>query len=331
MRILTRPTALLILLWMSSVACGRKKPSLEEMQQLQRQELASIVREHQAAAKSMLAALRAAAADAKAAPAVVVREPLPAPVPVVKDDCEAAGVLLANVEWLAHDRWVNDAKVQLWPELKLEKLDKLLATGLFEMSGSVDAASVERSLTALAALQYVAVVRLREYLPPRLGSDARFAGGAATGDVIVFALPSRTRAGAFPFAARQRDTAHIRKGARAEQELEASFASDVKDAIRGELVAFLAGKPGPATPGVAAGAETAGFRDRLKLELTLAMVMGIVDVELAAGEQGPLVTIRAESPATLAPRGNVREDVRAIVTKVLGRDAEIRVVAAPPR
>ncbi len=311
-------------------ACGNKNPTFEEMVEIQRKELAPLVDQHRAAGGAMITALRTAAAEARSTTKVAKREPLPAPVVIANDDLVAAHLLLANIEWLANERWVNEAQIQIRPEVPIERLDQLLTTGLYDRTGNHDAPIVEQALTQLTSLQHVAFVRVHEYQPPKLAEGNRFEGGVAEGDVLVFALPAHAREGAFPFEARQGETAKVARRS-AEADLRGTFDDEVRRTIRAELVAFLANRPGPAAPGAAAAAEQAGFRDRIQMALAEAMVLGIKDVALENSLGGPIVTLYAESPATIAPQGTVRSDVTALVTKILGRGAEIRVVAATPR
>src|SRR5262245_6938842 len=90
--------------------CKRKLPTMEEMKEANRKELAPVLEKHRAAATAKIEALKAVAADAQAAAPVAVREPAAVSLAVPP---EATGLVLANLEWAAASNGMNEAKLRV--------------------------------------------------------------------------------------------------------------------------------------------------------------------------------------------------------------------------
>lgn len=314
--------------------CKRKLPTLEEMKEANRKEMGSILEKHRTAATAKLEAIKAVAADAKAAAPVTVRQPATVSLAVPP---EAAGLVLANLEWAAAANGMNEAKLRVKDALPLGTLTGALANG-HAYGSSYNVQGIDRQFGLLVALKQAALIRIQRYDPPKAVAGPggrRFQSGRAAGDVLVYDLETRKRIGAFPFEAMQRDTAGVgqRDGEALLKELERSFAYDFETAINGELAAFAKGKAGPAAPGAAADASLRRFTDKIWEQLTLDhLLSGPKEIDFATGAGGSLIaTIRAENPSHLAARdGAALPDVRRAVVKILGREATVKVVKSGP-
>ena len=312
-------------------ACKNKLPTFEEMQEARRKELGPIIERHKAPSTAKLDALRAIAKDAPAAPPVETREP--ATTFAISDTRypEEEGVLVANLEELVAFDGTNTAPVTLRPGLSVAGLQGVLGGNAGDVGNPP--ASIDAQLGVLEKLRHVALVRVRSYQPPRPAEAGRFEGGRAVGDVLVYEIDARKRVGAFPFEILQGTEATVGRGT-VEADLAQSFASSFEFRLRGELAAFAAGKPGPATPGAGAAEDTAAFATKIRLELgTEYLMAGVERVDIVDGDDGrPIVTIQAETPAQLSSRdGSALPGVRALVKKILGTEAEVRITASQPR
>ncbi|HEX8914932.1 MAG TPA: hypothetical protein VF796_21445 [Humisphaera sp.] len=309
--------------------CKKDYPTNEQMNEEKRQAMAPVLARHKDAAAARLAAIKAVAADAAAAAPVTAREPKSADLVAVPDfgETEPAGLLLAGVEVLAMDGKSDAAKVPLDPDLYLPDFPRVMADGYLP---SWTAEGFEPKFVTLENLKQVAAVRVREYRAPKVTSasgETRFTGARAGGDVIVYDLATGKRVGAFPFEAAQRDTVTVRSkdGAGAERELEQAFAIDLKSAVRKEYAAYAAGKAGL---GSAADVSRQQFETRIRSKLLESQIIVIPQkVQLSYGADGkPVVTIWTD---TTLRRIKVDEpasaEVTGIVTKVLGRDADVRL------
>jgi len=320
-----------------AVGC-KKSRSYEEMKEENRQAMAPILEKHRAAATARIEAIQEIAKDARWASRTTTPEP-PEPglkIPENRYELVKGGLLLANVEWAAAADGTNEAKVKYDADLPLHMLVKAMKDGHNHDSGH-SPEGADESFKTLTNLKHLALIRIYDYDPPEAiftGGEQRFEGAEAKGDVLIYDLETRKRVGAFPYEVQQGPNAKVTRGASDEtmsKELERFFTSEFKYALLDEVTAYGAGKSGPAAPGAAAKTSLQSFADKIRSEVgTEFLLSGPKKVDIAAGEGGkPLVTIYADTPNMLALKdGTVLKEVRAIVEKVLGRDADIKVVKA---
>jgi hypothetical protein len=305
------------------------------MNEEKRQAMAPALAKHKEGATAQVASLKAVGADAKTAPPVAQREPAAVPLATLTDsgDPESAGVLIGTAEWLTAAGGTNEAKVPLSPRLSLANITRCMEDGYLSSSSPSD---METNFTTLKGLKQAAVVRVRDYTKPKIvfaAGSKRFEGARASGDVIVYDLATRKRIGAFPFEAGQSGNVSVlaKDEAGAEKELEQAFAIDVEQAVRKEYAAFAAGTAGPSAPGTADDAERKRFADKIRMQvLTDHFLSNPTKVEITSGPNGkPLVTIWSSNlPQVALPDGSARPEVVQTVTKVLGREADVKVLAA---
>jgi hypothetical protein len=316
------------------VGCKKSAPSVEQMREQRRTELAVIVDKHRAPFVKMLAAFRAVAVDAAPLPPVTAREPVAGSLPVpeltgtdLKDTLAKAGVVVASASWFADDKPTVGEQLRLDPGIT-SGLAKLVETGTFNID-SESAARIDERFATVERVHHVAVTRVHEYQPPRLDAERRFQGGTAKGDVLVYALPARTRVGAFPFEVGQHDAVTIDRRKDVTTELEKGFHRDFENAIYRELAAYAAGKPGPATPGAAISAKHEQFKREIETQLRkwswdATILPGAIAVAFEAGAT-PTVTIGVDEPAPVIRR---QSEVEALVSRIVGRTVKVQIVAA---
>ncbi|MBX5482798.1 MAG: hypothetical protein IRZ16_13300 [Myxococcaceae bacterium] len=303
--------------------CKPKYPTVEEMAEQRRQKFAAILDAHRAASTAQLKALHAIAREALAAPPVTAFEPPSGPV-------DEALTLLRNVEVLAGAD--HSAKLELPREtdgLNCAVLEQALNTPGYNDDISF---SLENHLKRLEALRFVALVRVRDYTPPKVVmAGQRFEGGRASGDVLVYALDSRQRVGAFPFEIFQNDHVSVRGKTEVDiqRELDSNFASDVQIKVKRAFGDFIDHKVPSTAPGVAQAQESARWENKVELAILETGLLGgveKVEVDPAAGER-PAVIVHAKYPDALRMKdGSARSEVTEAVKKVLGREAVIRIV-----
>ena len=299
------------------------------------QERQVVVDKHREAATAMLKRLRAIGQEAMAAGPVQAREPTtvagPLQITLLDNVSFKVGdqVLLANAELLASDTfWTNTAKVKLnGPATFARKLEEAMQRG---WDGPMDTAdSVEQRFTAWTGLQYAFIVRVRDYQPPKMATGERFEAGRASGDVLLYDLATGKRAGGFPFEAGQSDEASVR-GKSVQADLVSSFVIGLEFTLKAEAAAYLAGKPGPASPGAAAQHDQEKFADKIRNAIAVETLgSGIEHIEITAAAGKITVTIHADNPLGLADRdGKVAPAIVDKVRQILGADADVKAVAS---
>jgi hypothetical protein len=315
--------------------CGERNPTYEEMIEINRKALAPILDKHRAAVTAKLDAIKAVAKEAKAAPIVQAREPMAETATIPGSSYEAlkAGVLLANADW-ADFEGTDETPIDLDTRLPIGKIQSALASG--ELPSSYSIQGLEEQFGVLAGIRQAALIRVHRYAKPQpsIGAkgERRFVGGKAYGDVQVYDLATGKRIGAFPFEIGQSDSASItsKDEESIQRELELSFARGVDYDLREELAAFAAGKEGPATPGAAEKASLKTFANKIKGGIIESHGFAFpkrVDIEEEAGVI--TVTIHAGDPIYIADkRGITRPEVKAMVEKILGSEAVVKVVKA---
>jgi hypothetical protein len=317
-----------------AVGCDKADPSAvaDPRAEADRKAMKPLIEKHREAATAKLAGLKAAGADAATAPPVARREPGEGLLTAAAEEVENAGLMVASAEWLTAGT-AAAAKVPITPTPSIDVVAKVMVPG-HEFDHTLTAKGMELELERFGKIKQVAAVRVRAYAPPKLataGGEKRFEGAKASGDVIVYDAATGKRVGAFPFEVGQSERAwsYSKDEAAIAKDVEHSFGFDVHRAVKAEYAAYAANKPGPHGPGSAAAAEVAGFADRIHSEMLINHLgAGAKSVEIVPGPDGtPVVTIHADYPRAVTDRtGKPYAGVVATVKKVLGTDAEVRVV-----
>jgi hypothetical protein len=324
------------------VGCPRKTKSDEEwkaeQEAQQKQAIAPLMAKYKDKVKPIITGIQAAFADARKAPPVMQREPIADGAELPKPD--AFSQVLVRGDSRSQD--ADPAARLNLADNQLGDVAKVLDGGLYDAEMMTPSA-LESELESLQNKRWIAVVRVRHYQPPLVKGD-KFDGANADGDAVLYSLPDHKRIGAFPWQFAQRlDKITVVGGYDAVRELERKFAGETLSTTSDELVAYLAGKPGIATPGnreadaMAAHDEAERGRPLLQLELRASLVQvpfghkpvilaSIDKVEVAPGEPKQTVTIYSDSPSDLEP---IRAELAAVVAKQLGAQADLRIVKSP--
>jgi hypothetical protein len=289
----------------------------------------ALVERRRAAAKKKLDAVDAAIADAKAAPqvgaAAALAAPLKAPLSIAKlRELTPGNTIIVGVSQ------PEDIKTPLVGPRDLY-VERWLDGGQNTTSESTPADALEESFKRLDGVEQVLAVRIHSATAPAMGGGGRFEGGVAHGDAALYDLDSGKRLGAFPFTVTQSDTASIRKDDDANAELLRRFTINVAFALERELTAFIKGESGPAAPGAAVNADLQSFARKIEMEIRLPFTAAMIhSVRIEPGTDGakPVVVIIAESPKLLQPGGKPSASLVESITKVLGREPELRFEVA---
>ena len=308
-------------------------PTFEEMEEANRQEMAPVLAKHAAPAKAKIEALQAVAKDAQAQPPVTVRQPVAALAALDKNNLLKAGVLLDTAESnLTGAAERKGSPVPMENNLRLGSIVGAMAKGHVHNTGDT-VFGIEQQFGLLTGLRYAALVRTREYTQPKasmFGNERRFAAGRAVGDVLVYDLETKAKLGGFPFEVIQNDKALVDGKSKTEEavqrDLESSFRISFNVSLEFELKAFMEGKSGSSAPGVADKDSLESFNRRIWLAVADAHFAAFLKKVEITETGGLTVTLYADSPLVLGGKDGVaKPDVKAIVQKILGREAVVKV------
>jgi hypothetical protein len=307
-------------------------PTFEEMREANRQEMAPVLAKHSAAAKARIETLQAVAKDAQAQPPLKTLQPVAALAALDKDHLLKAGLLLATPDW-AGAAGVTPSPLPVESRLDLGAINGAMAIGhSYNTRNRVE--DIDEKFGLLTGLRYAALVRTRQYDKPRASvfdGERRFAAGRAVGDVLVYDLETKAKVGGFRFEVVQKDTALVDGKSKTDEviqrDLEESFGISFNVSLEYELKAFLDGKSGSSAPGAEDRASLESFSRRIDLAVTQAHFAAFVKTVEITDTGGLTVTIYADSPRVIAGKDGVANpDVKAIVQKILGREAVVKVV-----
>jgi hypothetical protein len=209
----------------------------------------------------------------------------------------------------------------------VQRIDKIL-TGV-DVTDSPPETYAANLSSFLDSNPVAVVVRYHEEVKPKQLDDSHFSAGYVIGDAVLYDIASKRRIGAFPFEARQGDTADAKT-------LLGNFHRDVTTAIDQELVAYAENKPGPASPGQAPDSPEA-LRDRL-LDKAFrdTIIVGLVRHELFDTASGCKLVLTVDSNLHVAEdygsagaSGPVKKEIAEPLARAIDKPCDIVFQVVP--
>lgn len=301
--------------------CKKQGNVMEE----RRKAVAVIVEKRRPEVAARLDVIKALGKDAQAAPKVTAREPLLQKIEEIDSGHIEWAVSIGSVEAFLEPVYKGMSFPRYGFNVDIAKIDQILAgtnvTDLYPYE-------YEEYLTGF--LKPVAVVvRYHEEVLPQQADATHFTAGYVIGDAILYDTATKKRIGAFPFEARQGDTADPKS-------LLSSFHGDVRKAIDEELVAYALGKPGPASVGRAADTPEA-LRDRLVQKVVSdKLILGFERYEIREEGEGCTLVLHVsstmnleETSSLLNKRGPVKKEFADPLVQAIERPCAVVYEVVP--
>lgn len=314
------------------LACGCDKKDPLAWQAEAKKQMAGVIDAHREASTARLQLLAKIGREIQTAPPVTQPSKatgagaLPTAVKVTESIYAPGDTLLMTPGIMIEQKDGPPPALRVVERNELASLRQYLKEGWRD--GGENAKSLDSVLSRLEGLKYVFVVRIRDYVAPKLASTAsgelRFAPGRVIGDVWLYELGGGKKLGAFPYDIVQDRSAYVQSshvGEEAVRDLEKSLTVDVRLSVEKQLGAFLRGEP----VGVGTGPEAtvASFERDLFLALSANYQVALISkVDIQIGGAHPVVTIHADSPGVITTTAAAAK-VKMIVAKVLGDDEPV--------
>lgn len=330
---LTAVAVIAVVVFFARGGLKREYATTEELEEASRQELAPVVAKHAVAAKAKIEVLQAVAKDSQTQPPLNALQPVAALAGIDKNSPLKAGVLLVTPNWTGAPG-LEPSPVEVESRLDLGDLTDAMAKGHVHNHKRHSVQSIDEQFGLLAGVRYAALVRTRQYTPPKasmFGNERRFAAGRAVGDVLVYDLETKAKVGGFPFEVVQNDTALVDVKSKTDEaiqgELNSSFRISFNVSLEYELKAFLDGKSGSSAPGVADKKSLDSFVLKIEIALRKEYFAAFLKKVEITETGGLTVTLYADQPWVLGGKDGVaKPEVKTLVQKILGSEAVVKVV-----